>query len=155
MKKILTIFTVFCLITVVHAQDETVRKKHYNLDKKSVALSGFDPVTYFVNKPVKGKKEFSYNYKGITYFFVSEKSKSLFVKTPEKYEPQYGGWCAYALAKDEPDLMETNPKSYKITDGKLYMFYDKWGMNMLDKWNENEINLTKKATKNWDGIISK
>ena len=154
MKKLISIILFLCVLNVVQAQDEKVRLAHYNLDKK-VALSGYDPVTYFVNKPVKGKKEFTTTYKGVIYFFVSEKSKNVFIANPEKFEPQYGGWCAYALGKDEPALMEANPKSYKITNGKLYMFYDKWGMNMLDKWNADEENLRKKADKNWGDIISK
>jgi YHS domain-containing protein len=154
MKQLITIFCLFCLVNLIQAQDtETTRLKHYNLDKK-VALSGYDPVTYFVNKPVKGKKEYNYTHKGVVYYFISEKSKSVFVVTPEKFEPAYGGWCAYALAKEEPVLMETNPKTYKIIDGKLYMFYDKFGINKLNTWNEDEEKYKKNATKNWEKIIS-
>jgi len=153
MKRIITVICFFCLINLVQAQDETARIKHYNLDKK-VALSGFDPVTYFVNKPIKGKKEFTHTYKGVIYYFISEKSKNVFVTSPEKFEPQYGGWCAYALAKEEPVLMEANPKTFKIKDGKLYMFYDKYGINKLNTWNEDEENYKKIATKNWEKIIS-
>jgi YHS domain-containing protein len=153
MKNLITILALFCIINSSQAQDETTRLKHYNLEKK-VALGGYDPVTYFVNKPLKGKKQITHIYKGVIYQFISEKSKNIFIKAPEKYEPQYGGWCAYALAKEEPDLMEANPKSYKITGGKLYMFYDKWGMNMLDKWNKDEPKLSAVADKNWNKIIS-
>ncbi|MCB0402905.1 MAG: YHS domain-containing protein [Flavobacteriales bacterium] len=134
------------------AQDETARKKHYNLTD-NVALSGYDPVSYFVNKPVEGKKEFAYTYKGITYYFLTEKSQAIFKANPEKYEPQYGGWCAYALAKEEPQLMEADPLTYKITDGKLYVFYNAFGINTKKKWTKNEPNMQSTADKNWGTII--
>ena len=153
MKKLITIICLFCLINLLQAQDEKARVKHYNLEDK-VALSGFDPVTYYVNKPVKGKKEFSHTHKGVTYYFINEKSKAVFIANPEKFEPEYGGWCAYALAKDEPVLMEANPKTFKITNGKLYVFYDKFGINKLKPWLEDEETLMKKANKNWEKIIS-
>ena len=154
MKQFVILICLFCLANLVQAQDEATRVKHYNLEKK-VALLGYDPVSYFVNNPAKGKKEVTHTYKGVIYHFVSEKSKSIFMASPEKYEPAYGGWCAYALGKKNPELMEINPKSYKIIQGKLYLFYDKWGMNMLDKWNKDEENLMKLANKNWEDIISK
>lgn len=152
MKLFIYIIFMLNLTQLSFAQEEQTRLKHYNLEKK-VALDGYDAVTYFVNNPVKGKKDFSTSYKGVSYFFISEKSKKVFIESPEKFEPQYGGWCAYALAKEKPEKMEANPKSYKITDGKLYLFYDKWGMNKLDKWNKDEKNLTNKANENWNQII--
>ena len=109
------------MINLVQAQDVNTRKKHFNITD-NVALSGYDPITYFVNKPVPGKKEYNYSYKGITYYFINDKSMSVFKSNPEKYEPAYGGWCAYALAKDKPVLMEADPETYKIINGKLHVF---------------------------------
>ena len=154
MKKILIISIFFFLINTIQAQDENTRKKHYNTEN-SVALSGYDPVTYFTNTPVKGKENISYNYKGISYHFLNDKSLSLFKANPEKYEPQYGGWCAYALAKEKPVLMEADPETYKIVDGKLYVFYNSFGINTVKKWNKNEAKSKASADKNWNKIISK
>ena len=112
MTKFLSILFILCLINFTQAQDENARKKHFNTIE-NVALSGYDPITYFVNKPVPGKNAISYTYKGITYQFINEKSKALFKNNPEKYEPAYGGWCAYALAKKNPELMEADPETYK------------------------------------------
>lgn len=151
--KILTLNICLLLSIFCFAQEsETVRKKHYNLDNK-VALSGYDPVSYFANKPIEGDKNISYNYKGITYYFLTEKSKTIFKSNPEKYEPQYGGWCAYALGKKEPELMNTDPETYKITNGKLYMFYNSFGVNTKKKWSKNETEMMQNADKNWNKII--
>lgn len=154
MKKLFVILTFFCLTIIVQAQDENARKKHYNTEN-NVALSGYDPITYFVNKPVPGKESISYTYKGITYHFINEKSLHLFKANPEKYEPAYGGWCAYALTKKKPVLMEADPETYKIIDGKLYVFYNSFGINTVKKWNKNEPESKESANKSWDEIIKK
>jgi len=151
MKPILFTLILF-FTTCLFAQDETARKKHFNLED-NVALSGYDPVSYFVNKPVEGKKEFSYKHEGITYYFLTEKSREIFKAKPKKYEPQYGGWCAYALAKKDPDLMDADPLTYKITDGKLFMFYNSFGINTKKKWSKKEPQMKTSADKNWDNII--
>jgi YHS domain-containing protein len=129
------------------------RKKHFNITD-NVALSGYDPITYFVNKPVPGKKEYNYSYKGITYYFINDKSMSVFKSNPEKYEPAYGGWCAYALAKDKPVLMEADPETYKIINGKLHVFYNSFGVNTVKKWDKNEEKSKSSADENWNNIIT-
>ena len=73
-------------------------------------------------------------------------------KNPAKYEPQYGGWCAYAMgAKGEK--VSVDPKTYKIVDGKLYLFYNRLFNNTLEDWNENEAKLKNKADANWVNIF--
>ncbi|MGB0887554.1 MAG: YHS domain-containing (seleno)protein [Vicingaceae bacterium] len=154
MKKIIVIFILFCITNTVIAQDENARKKHYNTEN-NVALSGYDPITYFAGKPVPGKEAISYTYKGIIYHFINDKSLTLFKASPDKYEPAYGGWCAYALTKEKPALMEADPETYKIVDGKLYVFYNSFGVNTVKKWNKNEPKSKDSANKNWNNIISK
>ena len=144
-----------CLLGSILAQDENTRKKHFNL-KKTVALSAYDPVSYFSGQPVKGQPNYIYKHKGIVYMFSSRKNMSSFIKNPEKYEPQYGGWCAYAMALEKADKVSVEPKTFKIIDNKLYLFYNKLGVNTLKKWNsEDEQKFKSKADKNWNTIISK
>lgn len=150
--QLILVTLVLMLSVSSFAQDDATRKQHFNLED-NVALSGYDPVSYFVNNPVEGKKSISYTYKGITYYFLTEKSKNIFKANPEKYEPQYGGWCAYALGKENPDLMEADPHTYKITDGKLYMFYNSFGINTKKKWTKKEPKMKSNADKNWGNII--
>ncbi len=135
-----------------NAQDATpVRKKHFNLDN-GIALQGYDPVTYFAQqKAVKGKKDITLNYQGATYYFASAESRETFRKNPAVYEPQYGGWCAYAMAKGEK--VEVDPETFKIVDNKLYLFYNKYFNNTLKSWNKDEAHLKANADKNWNQIF--
>ncbi|MDB4170718.1 YHS domain protein [Polaribacter sp.] len=135
--------------TKTASQIESKRMEQYNL-KNGVAISGYDPVAYFTEKKsLKGKKNISTTYMGVVYQFYSHANKQLFIKTPSQYEPQYGGYCAYAIGlKDEK--VKINPKTFEIRDGKLYLFYNSWGTNTLELWiKEGAQELQKKADINW------
>ena len=134
------------------AQDATaLRKKQYNLDD-GVAISGYDPVAYFKQgKAVKGKKEFSVSADGVLYYLSSAENKEEFKKNYSRYEPQYGGWCAYAMGSDGTKV-EVDPETFKIVDSKLYLFYNKFFNNTLKSWNKNESSLKTKADANWQKI---
>lgn len=122
MKK-LVVFALLLLSVAAFAQNDSKRINEYNLEKK-VAVQGYDPVAYFKQaKAIKGKKEISVSYQGIIYQFSSSENKDTFLKNPSKYEPQYGGWCAYALGSSG-EKVEINPETFKIIDGKLYLFYN-------------------------------
>jgi len=134
-------------LTVV-SQNKTIRQKHFNLNK-GVAIQGYDVVSYFTQKkPVKGKKEIALNAEGVVYYFSSEANKELFRKNYTAYEPQYGGWCAYAMG-NSAEKVEIDPETFKIINGKLYLFYNAYFNNTLTTWNKNEVNLKSKADKNW------
>lgn len=124
---------------------------HFNLED-GVAVKGYDVVSYFVEgKSQEGKASISAKYLGVIYRFATKQHRDLFIKNPQKYMPQYGGWCAYAIgAKNEKVTM--NPENYKIVDGKLYLFYKNFFTDTLDDWNEDEENLKKKADKNWSEV---
>jgi YHS domain-containing protein len=132
---------------------EVSRKKNFNL-KYNVAIEGYDPVSYFSNRPMKGSSEIAYRHEGVIYYFINEMNRAHFISTPKKYEPIYGGWCAYAMGLEDAKKVGVNPKTYKILDNKLYLFYNKYGINTLNKWNNDEVNLKKEANKNWTKIIS-
>jgi YHS domain-containing protein len=147
MKKLLIILFITCT-TLGFSQNAVKRANTYNLEKK-VAIKGYDPVAYFMqNKAIKGKKELSLNYEGVIYHFNTKENKELFSKNPAGFEPQYGGWCAYAMG-DSGDKVEINPETFKIVDGKLYLFYNAYFSNTLKSWNKDEKNLKKKADANW------
>ncbi|HEY4206991.1 MAG TPA: YHS domain-containing (seleno)protein [Puia sp.] len=120
-----------------------------NLSSDGLAIEGYDPVAYFTTgNAVEGKKEYSYLIEGATYRFVNPRNRDLFKAMPSKYRPQYGGWCAYAMgAKGEK--VEVDPGTFKILDGKLYLFYNKYFNNTLKSWNKDEANLKAKADVNW------
>ncbi|MDC1431543.1 YHS domain protein [Polaribacter sp.] len=157
MKKLTTLIIIIISTTLFaqeidikksFSQTETNRIKHFNLEK-GTAISGYDPVAYFTdNKAKKGKDEYTTIYKGVVYKFDSQINKNLFLKTPEKYEPKYGGWCAYAMGENAKKV-EINPDTFKIINGELYLFYNAYFNNNLKKWNKDQDLLKKKSDENW------
>ncbi|MGC1241824.1 MAG: YHS domain-containing (seleno)protein [Chryseosolibacter sp.] len=131
------------------AQPEVAsRLRNFNTEN-GVALREFDPVSFFKGgKPLKGTSKFYENYKGITYYFVNADNQAEFRKSPAKYEPAYGGWCAYTVALNG-DRVKINPVTYKIIDGKLHLFYNYNSDNRLLKWNQDEKKFKTAANKNW------
>lgn len=120
-----------------------------------LAIEGYDPVAYFqVKKAVKGKKDLQHQHDGVTYYFSSPANRDAFIKNPAAYQPQYGGWCAYAMG-DTGEKVEIDPETFKVLDGKLYLFYNAYFNNTLTKWNKDETNLKAKADKNWKSITNK
>lgn len=151
-KQILILFIAF-ITAATFAQSAAKRVKEFNLENK-VAIQGYDPVAYFTQKKaVKGKATLASNYEGVTYNFSSQANKDLFLKNPTSYEPQYGGWCAYAMGANG-EKVEVDPGTFKIVDGKLNLYYNAYFNNTLKSWNKDEVNLKKKADANWKKIIN-
>jgi YHS domain-containing protein len=134
------------------AQNEAKRISEFNLEKK-VAIEGYDPVAYFKQaKAIKGKEELEASFEGVKYYFSSVRNKDTFLKNPSVYEPQYGGWCAFAMG-DSGQKVAVNPETFKIIDSKLYLFYNAYFSNTLKSWNKNQSNLKVKADGDWKKII--
>lgn len=150
MKRFITGLLLMIAVTQSSAQTTS----HYNLED-GLAIEGYDPVAYFTsNKAVKGKKDLQYQHEGVTYYFSSAANRDAFTKNPLAYRPQYGGWCAYAMGATG-EKVEIDPETFKVYDGKLFLFYNAYFNNTLPKWNKDEINLKNKADKNWNSIIGK
>lgn len=132
------------------AEGKPAATRHYNLGPGNVALGGYDPVGYFtLNRASKGRKEISVQRHGVTYHFSSEENRRLFTEAPGRYEPAYGGWCATAMAKGEK--VEIDPANFKVTGGRLFLFYKGlWG-NARKDWDKDE-GLTAKADAHWKKI---
>lgn len=147
MRSLLLIAAVSLLSVSVQAQDG-LRKKHFNLDN-GIAISGYDPVSYFTqNKAVKGNKDMAVYHQGATYYFSSTANKEAFKANPSKFEPEYGGWCAYAMG-EKGEKVSIDPETFKIVNGKLYLFYNRFFNNTLKDWNKNEASLKARADANW------
>lgn len=146
------VFMLFILTSIASfSQNDAKRIAQYNLENK-VAVQGYDPVAYFKqNKAIKGKNNLTTSYMGVTYKFSSAENKDIFIKNPTAYEPQFGGWCAFAMG-DSGDKVDVNPETFKIIDGKLYLFYNAFFNNTLKSWNKDEQNLKAKAENNWKKI---
>ncbi|HEV3224382.1 MAG TPA: YHS domain-containing (seleno)protein [Puia sp.] len=133
-------------------QSIVFRTKQFNLDD-GVAIKGYDPVSYFtLNKAVKGKKGYSISYLGVNYHFSTSADRDAFQTNPSKYEPQYGGWCAYAMGK-EGSKVEVDPETFKIINGRLFLFYNRFFNNTLKSWNLDEPSLHTQADANWQKLL--
>jgi YHS domain-containing protein len=152
MKNIGLFIFILIISTAVNGQ-ENARLKNANIDSKHLAMSGYDPVSYFKpKKALKGKSSITAEFEGIKYQFANADNKNLFLQSPSSYQAEYGGWCAYAMgAKNEK--VEVDPETFKIINGKLYLFYNKFFNNTLESWNENEAALKISADKNWSNLI--
>ncbi|TCI92184.1 YHS domain-containing (seleno)protein [Tenacibaculum sp. M341] len=149
MKNIIktTIVVVALIInSAVFAQD----KKANNIDNSNIALQGYSPVSYLdLGLAQKGNKNFKSDYKKVVYYFTSADQKAAFDKNPDKYVPQYGGYCAfgcYAGAKFRVD-----PNKFLVKDGKYYLFLNNVELDAKQLWlaENNHNKLKSVADKNW------
>ncbi len=145
-----------CFIATGHflmAQNNSAieRKKDFNTEA-NWALENYDVVSYFNGRPLKGDRKLAIEHLGIKYAFATKANLDTFKKNPNRYEPQYGGWCAYAMGASG-EKVEVDPLTFKILNDKLYLFYHSWTNNTLDKWNKAEASLKIKADKNWQNFI--
>ena len=120
----------------------------HNTEKGFIA-KGYDVVAYFSNIDKEGNNKYVTTHDGVKYKFSSQKNLETFNANPEKYTPQYGGYCAYALGS-KGEKVDVDPETYEIRDGKLYLFYNSWGNNTLKSWlKESPNDLRAKADTYW------
>lgn len=150
MKQFLLFMVFFSAVFVSPAQDQK-RVSSFNLEK-GIAVQGYDVVAYFSGKAIKGESSSAVIHQGIRYHFSTAANKEEFKKNPAKYEPQYGGWCAYAMGA-AGEKVEIDPETFKIINGKLYLFYNKRFNNTLKTWNKDEQTLKAKADANWGKLF--
>lgn len=113
------------------------------------AILGYDTVAYFTDgRPVKGSDSFVTTWMGAKWKFASQAHLDLFKATPEKYAPQYGGYCAYGVSVD--NLVSIEPDKFKIIDGKLYLNYD---ADVQQKWLKNPIGFIKTADSKFQSLL--
>jgi len=136
----------------VGESSEAMRARTFNLDSKGFALKGYDPVSYHQARPQEGKAEFSASYNGVRYRFASQANLDAFQANPAGYEPAYGGWCAWAMLEGEQ--VDIDPDTFKLINGRAYVFYNGFFGDTLKKWNaqaqkEPEPALVEKADNRW------
>ena len=122
-------------------------------NKDNIAIGGYDVVNYFnAYAALKGNKAYSTEHNGATYYFASAENLAAFKGSPTKYLPQYGGFCAFAVAKMNKKV-PADPNTFKIDNGKLYLFYNDFfegtPFNTIVPWVSNEQEFKKMAQANW------
>lgn len=147
----MTRFVILCFFVLasnaVAGQENQIRQRNFNV-KNNIAIDGYDPVSYFQGTPREGSDEFITIFKGIEYWFSSQANANAFRANPEKFEPAYGGWCAFAMG-DNGEKVKVDPETFKIIQGRVYLFYNFWGNNTLVDWNKDEGQLKESADRNW------
>ena len=117
----------------------------------SGAIRGYDPVAYFTEgRPVKGSKQFTHRWNGAEWRFASELNRERFAAAPEKYAPQYGGYCAYGVASGYAVKIE--PDAWSVVDGKLYLNYDR---SVQASWQKDVPGFVRKADANWPRVLAR
>ncbi len=110
-----------------------------------LAIKGYDPVAYFnAGKAQQGNESYAFLWHGMTWHFVSEEDRDLFAARPEKYAPQYDGYCAWAMTESRKAI--TDPEVWKIVNGKLYL---NCSMAAYEKWSRDIPGNIRKADQNW------
>lgn len=115
----------------------------------NLALQGYDTVAYFTDgEPTKGSADFSTTYEGAEFHFSSQENLTLFLADPAKYAPQYGGYCAWAVAQDK--TAKGDARRWAIVDGKLYLNYNK---GIQKKWDADRAGFITSADANWPTVL--
>lgn len=120
-----------------------------NVPASGIGLDGYSPVSYFtIGRPEKGDPSFAVEHNGVTYHLTSAEQVEMFKKSPDKYEPQCGGWCAFGMTVE--DKFPVDPTKYRVIDDRLYLFLNNDQVNAHDLWGKGEEReLLGKAHSHW------
>jgi hypothetical protein len=134
-------------LPTAHAKDAPV----YTGTFSNLAVGGHDAVAYFTEgKPVKGDKRYTLQHAGAEWRFVSPANRDTFAAAPDRYAPQYGGYCAWAVSQGY--TASGDPQYWKIVDGKLYLNYD---ASVQAKWEKDIPGFVVRADRNWPSVLGK
>jgi YHS domain-containing protein len=138
-RELITMIAFVAMIPTVNAQKSAV----YAPD--GIALNGYDAVAFFTQaKPVKGSADYSFKWNGANWLFSSKADLESFKRSPEKYAPQYGGYCAYGTAQGHK--APTQADTWTIVDDKLYFNYN---LKVKELWGKSRSAFIDSANKNW------
>jgi hypothetical protein len=116
-----------------------------------VAIKGYDPVAFHTaGKPTKGSGKYELEWKDAKWRFASAENRALFEADPEKYAPQYGGYCAWAISEGYTASVDPE-NAWSIVDGKLYLNYN---VEVKEKWEKDIPGHIQKADANWPGVLN-
>lgn len=147
MKKLMTLALLIAAALPACSQTKSL----LNLDKTGVAIQGYDPVAFFTdNRPVKGDAKFPARHNGANYLFASKEHRDTFKADPTKYEPAFGGYCAYGVSRGK--LVEIDVDAFQIVDGRLLLQYSK---GVRKDFNEDSKGNLTKADANWPTLVEK
>jgi YHS domain-containing protein len=143
------IFTSLALAFGFTAITVAASKAPVNADRQGIAIRGYDPVAYVVSgRATKGLPEFQQSWNGATWRFATAANRDMFARDPEKYAPQFGGYCSWAVSRGY--TADIDPEAWRIVDGRLYLNYSKQVQRMWEKDIPGNI---ARARSNWPGVL--
>lgn len=143
--------SILASLLVLFVLAETAAQKSEIFEKNGMAIKGYDVVAFHTEaKATKGLENFTYRWKDANWLFANQANLDMFKEDPEKYAPQYGGYCAYGTADGHKAPTETD--TWTVRDKKLYFNYNK---KVQEIWNKDQAGYIKKADKNWVEIREK
>lgn len=135
------------LSTSVHAAPKPAV---YLTQPRAVAVGGYDLTSYFAGTPVTGSAQFAATHAGVTYHFANAANRARFTANPNAFLPQYGGYCAWALAQNK--LAPGRPQFWRVVDGKLYLNYDQ---GVQTRWTRDIQGFIRSANANWPSVLTR
>ena len=133
------------------ASDSRAYLHSFNLPGHGVAIEGYSPVSYFHGRAERGSALFAVEHNGATYHLANTSQVAEFKKNPTRYEPAFGGWCAFGMAVQ--DKFPVDPTNFKIVGGKIFLFLRNSGVDALKLWNgKSERDLLKEANAHWKKV---
>lgn len=151
MTKNIAVFAFMAMIALFGVTNQALADDPiYTGSFGNLAVKGYDTVSYFQGNgaPVKGSEKFQTQWRGANWHFSSQANLDAFKANPEKYAPQYGGYCAWAAAHGT--LAKADPKIYKLENGKLYLNYDQ---SIADKWLPRRAELIPAADEKYPTLV--
>ncbi|MGE5801103.1 MAG: YHS domain-containing (seleno)protein [Gemmatimonadota bacterium] len=146
-RTLSTTFAALALTATAYAG----KQPQVNVDRGGSAVKGYDVVAYVTDgKPVEGNATFETTWNGATWRFASAAHRDLFRKDPEKFAPQFGGYCSWAVSRGY--TADVDPQAWKIVDGRLYLNYSK---SVQEKWSQDIPGNIAKARANWPKVLEK
>jgi hypothetical protein len=144
---IAAVVTVGLVLTYLHSIQMFASDPVYQTRRG--ALDGYDPVAYFTqSRPVLGREDTALEWTGAVWHFASGANRELFRNDPSRYAPQFGGYCAYAVASGY--TARTKPEAWKIVDGRLYLNFD---LKTRDQWLAQAGDFIERGNRNWPRVI--
>jgi len=148
LRWLLVAFT--AVVATAYAATATGPKPPVNTGGGELAIKGYDVVAYLTGTATKGNPQFAYRWNGAVWQFATAKNRDRFKKSPEKYAPQFGGYCAWAISRGY--TADVDPEVFRIIDGKLYLIYSK---SVEMRWEQDVQGNIAKAEANWPVVLNK
>ncbi|MGB6231128.1 MAG: YHS domain-containing (seleno)protein [Litorimonas sp.] len=148
MKAALSILAMLFLAACGPVSEDAQRPEIYTSWRDNVAIGGYDVVSFHAGKPLRGRTEFQTIHKDATWRFDTQANLDLFVMNPDAFTPQFGGYCAWAVANDK--LAPGKPEYWHVENGKLYLNYS---LRVQKRWDALRDEFIARADDNWPELL--